>query len=111
MGDFRGSGASGYVYAGYLLGPFVPSVGLNLTAKITADRERDLALAGQPMIMLSPTVAVEWSIDWLAILLSASMQFSLFEGSQALFGGAGDWKAVFELETWTVGLGVQTSIF
>lgn len=111
MGDFRGSGASGYVYAGYLLGPFVPSVGLNLTTKITGDRERDLALAGQPMVMVSPTLAVEWSIDWLAILLSASLQLSLLEGSAALFGGAGDWKAVFELETWTVGLGVQTSIF
>ena len=109
--DFRGSGASGYVYAGYMIGPFVPSIGLNLTAKVTADRQDNFALAGQPMVMVSPTVAVEWSIDWLAILLSASTQFSLFEGSQALFGGAGDWKAVFELETWTVGLGVQTSIF
>jgi hypothetical protein len=111
MGDFRGSGASGYVYAGYMLGPFVPSLGLNLTAKITGDRERDLALSGQPMVMVSPTVALEWSMDWLAVLISLSTQLSLFEGSDPLFGGAGDWAPVFELETWTVGLGVQTSIF
>jgi hypothetical protein len=109
--DFRGSGAAGYVYAGYMLGPFVPSVGLNLTTKITGDRGDGFPMEGQPMVMVSPTVAIEWSIDWLAILLSASTQFSLFEGSNALFGGAGDWKAVFELETWTIGLGVQTSIF
>jgi hypothetical protein len=110
-GDFRGSGASGYVYAGYMLGPLVPSVGLNLTAKITGDRQDGFALAGQPMVMVSPTVALEWSVDWLAVLLSASMQLSLFEGSDPLFGGAGNWKAVFELETWTIGLGVQASIF
>jgi hypothetical protein len=109
--DFRGSGASGYVYAGYMLGPFVPSFGLNLTTKVTGDRGDGLPQLGQPMVMVSPTVAIEWSIDWLAILLSASMQFSLFEGSEALFGGAGDWEAVFEMETWTIGLGVQTSIF
>jgi hypothetical protein len=110
-GDFRGSGAAGYVYAGYMLGPFVPSFGLNLTTKVTGDRGDGFPQPGQPMVMVSPTVAIEWSTDWLAILLSASTQFSLFEGSNALFGGAGDWKAVFELETWTVGLGVQTSIF
>jgi hypothetical protein len=109
--DFRGSGAAGYVYAGYMRGPFAPSVGLNLTTKITGDRGDGFPMEGQPMVMVSPTVAIEWSIDWLAILLSASTQFSLFEGSNALFGGAGDWKAVFELETWTIGLGVQTSIF
>ncbi len=110
-GDFRGSGASGYVYAGYMLGPFVPSFGLNLTTKITGDRGEGFPQKGQPMVMVSPTVAIEWSIDWLAILLSASMQLSLFEGSNPLFGGAGDWEPVFELETWTLGLGVQTSIF
>jgi hypothetical protein len=110
-GDFRGSGASGYVYAGYLLGPLVPSVGLNLTAKITGDRQDGFALDGQPMVMVSPTVALEWSVDWLAVLLSASLQLSLFEGSDPLFGGAGNWEAVFELETWTIGLGVQTSVF
>jgi hypothetical protein len=109
--DFRGSGASGYVYAGYMLGPFVPSVGLNLTAKITGDRENAFPLQHQPMVMASPTVAVEWSTDWLALLLSFSMQLSLFEGSDPLFGGAGNWAPVFELEAWTVGLGVQTSIF
>ena len=109
--DFRGSGAAGYVYAGYMLGPFVPSFGLNLTTKVTGDRGDGLPQAGQPMVMVSPTVAIEWSTDWLAVLLSASLQLSLFEGSEALFGGAGDWEPVFELETWTVGLGVQTSIF
>jgi hypothetical protein len=61
--------------------------------------------------MVSPTVALEWSMDWLAVLISLSTQLSLFEGSDPLFGGAGDWGPVFELETWTVGLGVQTSIF
>jgi len=92
--DFRAPSASGYVYAGYLWGPWVPSLGLTMNGKFMGDRERGLRIEGQPMFQLSPTVGLEWSSDFFAVMLSAATPFS--------FSG---------LENWTLALGLQTSLF
>lgn len=94
VGDRWGSSASAYAYAGYLLGPLVPSVGLTLTGKLSGDQERYVRVADQPMGLATVNLATEWSSDWLAVLLSAALPFSLSG-----------------LESWTVALGVQTSLF
>lgn len=94
LGDQRASAASAYAHAGYIKGPFVAALGLSLTSKLMGDRERGARILDQPMVLASPSVSLEWSTDWLALLLAASSPLSLSG-----------------LESWMVGLGLQASLF
>lgn len=93
-GDFRGPTASAYMHLGYILGPFVPSAGLTVTGRFMDDRERGIGI-GAPWAMIVPNLTIEWSSDWVALLLSASLPLSFENG----------------IENWLVGVGVQTSLF
>ncbi len=94
IGDYRSPSGSAYVYTGYLLGPFVPSVGLTLAGKTRHDRERHEILDEQPLYTANANLALEWSSDYLAILL----------------GGVGSFSKD-GLESWTVALGASASVF
>jgi hypothetical protein len=86
-----------YVHAGYVLGAFVPALGVTLTGA----PEHDESL-GQPVD--SPRLAValngsiEWASDWLAILVGASLPY----GKRA--AGIGR-------EPWVLSAGVSLSPF
>ena len=95
VGDFRAPSASGYMHLGYLLGPLVPSAGLTFTGRFMSDRERNVEVMSlREMFTISPTLGLEWSSDSIAVMISASSPFSFQR-----------------MDSWTVGLGVQTSWF
>jgi hypothetical protein len=96
IGDYRAPSATAYGYAGYLVGPLVPSVGLTLFGKLERDRERgaDRPAAVDPRLMLVPSLGCEWSTDWLAVLPAATVGLSS--------GG---------VESVSFGLGLSSSLF
>lgn len=95
IGDYRAPGVSAYLYGGYLLGPFVPSVGISFSLKAERDRERRIVLADQSLATAALSLGVEWASDYIAVLLAASANMSLDNG----------------VESWTLGLGGTTSLF
>jgi hypothetical protein len=95
VGDFRAPSASAYVHIGYMLGPLVPSAGLNITGRFMSDRERHLNVNNvRERFTVSPSVGLEWSSDYLAVMLSFSAPCSFQR-----------------MDSWSVGIGLQTSLF
>ena len=101
IGDWRAPSATASAHVGYLLGPLVPSAGLTLFGKPMHDREGQKSArgeswsdAGDPLFMLVPGLGLEWSSDWVAFFLGATLGLSQ--------NG---------LESTTVGLGVSSSLF
>jgi len=91
--NYRAPSASLYGYAGYLMGPLVPALGLSATAFRDHDRDRgqdsDRALA-----MAALNGSLEWSNPWVAVLAGFSLPYSR--------NG---------LEPWTLGLGLAFAPF
>jgi hypothetical protein len=96
IGDWRAPSATAYAHVGYLLDRWAPSAGLTLFAKPTHDRERGAARPADrdPLFMLVPSLGLEWSNDWIAVLPAATAGLS---------------PAGFE--SLSVGLGVSSSLF
>ena len=96
IGDWRAPSATASAHVGYLLGPLVPSAGLTLFGKPVHDRERGASRpeSSDPLFMLVPGFGLEWSSDWVAFFLGATLGLS-YHG----------------LESTTVGLGVSSSLF
>ena len=96
IGDYRAPTATASTHVGYILGRFVPSTGLTLFGKPLHDQERgaDLAARSDPLLMLIPSLGLEWSTDYLALLLAGTVGLS-YHG----------------LESATVGFGISSSLF
>ena len=96
IGDYRAPSATAYAHVGYLLDRWVPSAGLTLFGKPAHDRERgaDRSAEDDPLFMLVPSVGLEWSNAWIAVLPAATLGLSL--------GG---------FESVSVGVGVSSSLF
>ncbi|HXU80276.1 MAG TPA: hypothetical protein VN914_02690 [Polyangia bacterium] len=96
IGDWRSPSATAYGYAGYILGRWVPSAGLTLFGKPMHDRERgaDRPDHLDPLMMVVPSLALEWSSDWIAVLPAATVGIS--------YNG---------LESVSLGLGISSSLF
>ncbi len=92
--SYRAPSGSLYSYMGYVTGPFVPSFGLSLNGQLGGDRDRGMERPDQALYTVAASPAIEWSTDWIALLVGASLPFST----------AG-------LEPWTVGLGATISVF
>ncbi len=92
--NFRAPSGTVYSYAGYLLGPVVPAIGVSATAFWGADRDRGLASDDRPPWMLSANASLEWSTDWVALLVGASLPYH-----------------VSGLQPWTAGVGLALSPF
>ena len=92
--NYRSPSASAYGYVGYLLGPFVPALGVSGTVFQEADRDVGLPSDDQPNAMAALNGSLEWSTDWLAVLLGLSLPYSQ-RG----------------LEPWTAGLGFAIAPF
>ncbi|HEX3698391.1 MAG TPA: hypothetical protein VH374_23665 [Polyangia bacterium] len=99
--SYRAPNASAYAYAGYFLGPFVPSLGLTLTGFASHDQDVN-SDQDTPLVTLSPTAAVEWSSDYLAILLGGSVPL----GTKYIKPGEG-----VKTLPWQVSLGLSISPF
>lgn len=95
VGSFRAPSLSGYIYAGYMLGPLVPSAGITFTGRLMSDREQYVdTMNTREMFSISPTIGLEWSSDYLALMLSFATPLSFQR-----------------MDSWTIGLGLQTSLF
>jgi hypothetical protein len=96
IGDYRAPSATAYAHVGYLLHRWVPSAGLTLFGKPWHDRERgaDRPADRDPLVMLVPSVGLEWSNDWLALMPAATVGLS----SNGV-------------ESVSLGLGVSSSLF
>jgi hypothetical protein len=92
--NYRAPSATAYGYAGYLLGPFVPAIGLSTTACRGPDRDVGLASTSRSNAMVAANASLEWSTDWLAILAGVSLPYS-----------------PRGLEPWTAGLGFALAPF
>jgi hypothetical protein len=91
--NFRAPSATAYGYAGYLLGPLVPALGLSVTGFQGHDRDRGFA-SERALVMGAISGSLEWSSDWVALLVGVSLPFSS--------NGR---------EPWTAGLGVAVAPF
>jgi hypothetical protein len=92
--NYRSPSASAYGYAGYLLGPFVPALGLSGTLYRQADRDVGMPSDSRSNAMAAVNGSLEWSTDWLAILAGVSLPFS-----------------ARGLEPWTAGVGFAVAPF
>jgi hypothetical protein len=107
LGNYRAPVASVYGYSGYLLGPFVPSLGLSLTRFFGVDRDRGLEQQVQ-LWAVTGTVALEWSNDWIAILGGFSLPFGW--STRGVVDGANT-SGDAGLQPWTAGIGLSVSPF
>lgn len=94
-GDLRGASVSGWSHFGFIVGPFMPSVGVTVVGKIQKDVERGEAM-NQPWVMVPLSASLEWSSDYVAILATAQAPLNIH-------------SKIFD--NWMVGLGVKTSVF
>jgi hypothetical protein len=92
--NYRAPSASVYGYAGYLLGPLVPALGVSATAYAKADRDRGLDSDTRPPYFVALNGSLEWSTDWVALLAGVSLPF---------------YKT--GLQPWTVGIGLSLAPF
>jgi len=72
--NYRAPSATVYSYAGYFWGSLVPAFGLAATGLTGHDRDQD-AEQYSPLAILSANVSLEWSTDWFAVLLAASLPY------------------------------------
>ncbi|HET9954184.1 MAG TPA: hypothetical protein VFQ61_06760 [Polyangiaceae bacterium] len=95
LGNYRAPMGSLYGHAGYYLGPFVPALGLTFNAFAGRDRDRTLE-QHSPLYTLAGSGSIEWSSDYVAVLLGGSFPLRLPE---------------FTTEPWIVAVGVAVSPF
>ncbi|HVR63580.1 MAG TPA: hypothetical protein VMU50_16885 [Polyangia bacterium] len=74
MESYRAPSASAYAHVGYFAGPFVPAAGLTATGFTAHDRDKSETQA-TPLFTLAPSVSVEWSNDYVALIAGAQFPF------------------------------------
>jgi hypothetical protein len=92
--NYRSPSGTLYGYAGYLLGPLVPALGVSATGFLTKDRDRGQENPDRPPYLAAVNASLEFSTDWVAFLAGFSLPFST--------GG---------LQPWTAGLGFSFAPF
>ena len=110
LGNYRAPFASAYGYASYFLGPFVPSLGMALTGFLKSDRNRGI---GQtvPLVLASANASIEWSNDWIALLLGVSVPVGLYYDKSVEVDGEDPADPPSGIQPWTASLGVSVSPF
>lgn len=110
LGNYRAPFASLYGYAGYFLGPFVPAVGLALSGFFGPDRDRGFP-QDVPLVLASANASLEWSNDWMAILLGFSLPVGLYAKPAEMVGGLRPAQSSTGIQPWTAALGLSVSPF
>jgi hypothetical protein len=104
---YRAPSGSVYGFAGYFLGPLVPALGLSVTGFTGHDRDLG-ADQNTGLLLVSPTASLEWSTDWIAVLLGGSLPYQ-YDGIRQTAEGAP--RSPYGFGAWTVTLGVSFSPF
>ena len=108
LGNYRAPVGSVYGYAGYFMGPWVPSLGLSLQRFFGVDRDRGVDQE-QAKSSVAGTVGLEWSTDTIAILGAVSLPYGWEIGGGAAEGAVNPLRPGWQ--PWTAALGLSVSPF
>jgi hypothetical protein len=104
--NYRAPGGSVYGYAGYFLGPLVPVLGVTATGFLKQDERGAFhETINSPVAVVAGNASVEWSTDYVALLLGAQIPFAV-RGNNWSQG-----RGVYGLQPWTLALGISVSPF
>lgn len=105
--SYRAPSGSLYSYVGYFLGPLVPAAGLSITGYTDHDRDVNEVMY-TPLASIAANLSLEWSSDWIAVLVAGSYPYGYHGASKAAPGNY--WKTWHSLP-WTVSLGISVAPF
>jgi hypothetical protein len=108
LSNYRAPVANVYCYAGYFMGPFVPSLGLTVQRFFGVDRDRGVDQEEQ-LSSVAGTAEIEWSTDTIAILAGVSLPYGWEIGGAAAEGAVNRLRP--GLQPWTAALGLTLSPF
>jgi hypothetical protein len=106
LDNYRSPSATGYAYAGYFWGPFVPALGLALTGFQKHDRDQTQD-ENSALFVAAANASLEWSTDWIAILAGFSLPYQ-YVGPTT---GGGAPVPAWGWGSWIAALGVAVSPF
>lgn len=106
IGNYRAPSGSAYAFAGYFLGPVVPAVGVSLTGFTGHDRDRTEP-ENTGLYLLSPTLSLEWSTPWIALLAGFSLPYQYDGITRNTEGPRSPWG----FGSWSATLGISVSPF
>jgi hypothetical protein len=106
IGNYRSPSASLWYYAGYFLGPLVPVGGVTLTGFTKQDTTGGFGeTLNAPVCTVAANGSIEWSTDYVAVLLGATFPYALRGDNWSMSGRDYRWLS------WTVALGLSFSPF
>jgi hypothetical protein len=105
--NYRAPSATGYGYAGYFWGPFVPACGLTLTGFTKHDRDKSQE-ENSALFVAAANFSLEWSTDWVALLAGVQFPYQ-YDGVTADSNGVA--RSPWGWGPWLVALGVAVSPF
>jgi hypothetical protein len=105
--NYRAPTATVYSYWGYFLGRFVPSFGLALSGFTGHDRDQT-SVQDTPLVSLAANLSLEWSTDWIALLLAASIPYK-YDG--IYHDDSGLPRSPWGFMPWTLAVGVSVAPF
>ena len=105
--NYRAPSGTLYFYEGYFLGPLVPAWGLSVTGFTGHDRDQDLPQT-TPLFSIAQNFSLEWSTDWIAVLIAASFPFG-YDGITQDENGYP--RSAWRFLPWTVSLGIAVAPF
>lgn len=105
--NYRAPSATGYAYAGYFLGPFVPAFGLSLTGFGGHDRDQN-SQQNTPLVSLAANASIEWTNSYFAVLLAGSLPYK-YDGVYR--DDSNNPRSPWGFIPWTVALGVAVAPF
>jgi hypothetical protein len=107
IGNYRAPSGSAYAFAGYFLGPVVPAVGVSLTGFSGHDKDRGED-ENTGLYLLSPTLSLEWSTPWVAVLAGFSLPYQYDGITSTAEGGP---RSPWGFGSWSATLGISVSPF
>jgi len=109
LDDYRAPSGTLYGYAGYFLGPFVPACGLSLTGFTGHDRNKNKSgTETTPLVSMAANLSLEWSTNWIALLVAASFPYG-YDGITQ--DDNGNPRSPWRFLPWTVSLGIAVAPF
>ena len=107
INNYRAPSATGYGYAGYFWGPFVPAFGLSVTGYTGHDRDLTEEQSS-PLFSVAPSLSIEWSSDLIALLLGGSLPYQ-YTGTVS--DTTGPPQSAWGFGAWSVSLGASIAPF
>lgn len=109
LDDYRAPSGTLYGYAGYFLGPFVPACGLSLTGFTGHDRNKNEAgTQTTPLVSMAANLSLEWSTNWIALLVAASFPYG-YDGITQ--DDNGNPRSAWGFLPWTLSFGIAAAPF